>query len=56
MSVHFGSVEGISIGQIFQNRRDLSDAGIHAPLQAGYGVVQKMEHVLSSCPVVMRMI
>ena len=35
MSVHFGSVEGISIGQIFQNRRDLSDAGIHAPLQAG---------------------
>ena len=35
MSVHFGSVEGLSIGQIFQNRRDLSDAGIHTPLQAG---------------------
>ena len=35
MSVHFGPVKGVSIGQIFSRRRDLSDAGVHAPLQAG---------------------
>ena len=35
MSVHFGPVKGVSIGQIFSKRRDLSDAGVHAPLQAG---------------------
>ena len=35
MSVVFGSIKGVSIGQIFIRRRDLSDAGVHAPLQAG---------------------
>ena len=35
MSVVFGSIKGVSIGQIFTRRRDLSDAGVHAPLQAG---------------------
>ncbi len=35
MSVHFGPVKGVSIGQIFSRRRDLSEAGVHAPLQAG---------------------
>ena len=35
MSVHFGPVKGVSIGQIFSRRRDLSEAGVHAPLRAG---------------------
>ena len=35
MSVVFGSIKGVSIGQIFTRRRDLSDAWVHAPLQAG---------------------
>tara|TARA_B100000242_G_scaffold96188_1_gene65845 strand:- start:32 stop:907 length:876 start_codon:yes stop_codon:yes gene_type:complete len=35
MSVVFGSIEGVSIGQIFSRRKDLSEAGVHAPLQAG---------------------
>ena len=35
MSVHFGLVKGFEIGHIFKDRRELSDAGIHAPLQAG---------------------
>tara|TARA_Y100001978_G_C23677615_1_gene427298 strand:+ start:203 stop:313 length:111 start_codon:yes stop_codon:yes gene_type:complete len=35
MDVHFGSVKGITIGQIFKNRKELRDALIHAPLQSG---------------------
>jgi|TARA_B100000123_G_scaffold271595_1_gene251858 putative restriction endonuclease len=35
MDVHFGSVKGIKIGQIFKNRKELRDALIHAPLQSG---------------------
>lgn len=31
----FGNIEGVSIGQIFESRKDLSKAGIHAPLMHG---------------------
>ena len=31
----FGALEGIEVGQIFNARRDLADAGVHAPLMAG---------------------
>ena len=31
----FGDIQNTKIGQIFNNRKDLHDAGIHAPLQAG---------------------
>lgn len=31
----FGAIPGIVPGQVFANRRELSDAGIHRPLQAG---------------------
>src|SRR5215467_12408220 len=31
----FGDISGIAIGATFTNRRELHDAGIHRPLQAG---------------------
>ena len=31
----FGNIENTKIGQIFNSRKDLHDAGIHRPLQAG---------------------
>ena len=31
----FGTLEGVEVGQIFNSRRDLADAGVHAPLMAG---------------------
>ncbi|KAF5361534.1 hypothetical protein D9758_006159 [Tetrapyrgos nigripes] len=30
-----GHVEGVKIGQVFEKRKDLSDAGVHTPLYAG---------------------
>jgi putative restriction endonuclease len=31
----FGPIAGVSIGSLFDSRRELHDAGVHAPLQAG---------------------
>lgn len=31
----FGNITGVKIGQIFENRRALHDAGVHRPLQSG---------------------
>jgi len=31
----FGHIEGITVGQIFSNRKEVAKAGIHAPLQSG---------------------
>ena len=31
----FGNIAGVKIGQIFENRRALHDAGVHRPLQSG---------------------
>ena len=31
----FGTIEGVSIGQIFESRKALAEAGVHTPLQAG---------------------
>ncbi len=35
MARHFGEIENIKSGDVFANRRELHDAGIHRPLQAG---------------------
>ena len=31
----YGEIEGIKIGQVFKNRREVFDAGLHGSLQAG---------------------
>ncbi|NLJ36930.1 MAG: hypothetical protein GX358_11955 [candidate division WS1 bacterium] len=31
----FGEIPGIKVGQLFANRRELHDSGVHRPLQAG---------------------
>lgn len=31
----FGNIEGINIGDIFNSRQELREAGIHAPTMAG---------------------
>ena len=35
MSRQFGPVNGVSVGQIFASRKELSDAKVHCPTQAG---------------------
>lgn len=31
----FGEIEGVNVGDVFESRRELSEAGVHRPLQAG---------------------
>ena len=31
----FGHIEGISVGQIFSDRKEVAKAGIHTPLMSG---------------------
>ena len=35
MEIYFGDVPGVKVGQCFKNRKELREAGIHAPLMAG---------------------
>ena len=40
MDVKFGHIPGTRVGQIFKDRRVLKDAGIHANIQKGFGVLE----------------
>ena len=31
----FGHIEGVSVGQVFSSRKELGDAGVHAPTMSG---------------------
>ena len=33
--MQFGHIEDIKVGDTFQSRRELADAGVHAPLMSG---------------------
>jgi putative restriction endonuclease len=33
--IQFGEIDGVSEGQLFKDRKALSAAGVHRPLQAG---------------------
>ena len=33
--MQFGHLEGIKVGDSFESRKELADAGVHAPLMAG---------------------
>lgn len=35
MALVFGEIEGYGSGAVFESRKQLSDAGLHRPLQAG---------------------
>ena len=32
---HFGSITGVEVGALFENRVELAEAGVHKPRQAG---------------------
>tara|TARA_B100001123_G_scaffold350114_1_gene400392 strand:- start:9739 stop:10032 length:294 start_codon:yes stop_codon:yes gene_type:complete len=37
MAIHFGHIDGVTIGSTFGTYKDLNVAGIHRPTQAGIG-------------------
>lgn len=44
MEISYGHIDGIKIGQIFETRQALIDAGMHPHREAGIWGSSKMQH------------
>lgn len=43
----FGHINGIAVGEIFEDRKRLRASGIHAPMMAGISVTQRFPYSLN---------